>query len=324
MLLGAHPAQAERQHTVRAGQNLATIARGYDVSITSLAAANERPPTAPLRVGEVLSVPAKGVAYLGAGESLWTLARRHGCSVDALARANGLDPTASLKPGTRLVLPGAAAPSSARPTRRDANLVPGPARGVARLYRIATEERLTLTLTDPRGRVRPQASARLARFLRPRHASKQKRPEPRLVALLAEIAQHYRGRTIQIVSGYRLPGGYTSRESRHTRGAAIDFRVEGVPTRALRDYLRHFEKVGIGFYPYSNFVHLDVRDKNAYWIDLSSPGTRPAYLDREQREHFDGKNKDEGLVELGRSVAEALDRGDHEEPTESDPRAGDE
>jgi hypothetical protein len=142
-----------------------------------------------------------------------------------------------------------------------------------------------------------------------------------LLALLAEVSQHYKGKTIQVMSGYRVAGGFTSRESRHTKGAAMDIRLDGVGNRQLCDYLRHFRNVGVGFYPHSSFVHFDVRDKNAYWIDLSGAGRKPSYLDREQRDHFDGKNKDEGLVELARSVEVMLEQGEHDEPSDDAPQA---
>ena len=47
----------------------------------------------------------------------------------------------------------------------------------------------------------------------------------------------------------------------------------------LRDYLRrNFQKVGVGYYPNSSFVHLDVRkDRSAFWIDYSGPGERAVY-----------------------------------------------
>jgi len=340
------PAQAERQHTVREGQSLISIAHGYDVSVSSLAAINARRPGAPLQIGEVLHVPEKGVVYLTAGESLWTVARRLDCTVEALARASGIAVDSPLRPGARLVVPksgekaeaaGKSAPSKLPATASSRGASPGAGKagkaepaprsvpsGTVSLYRVATQERIKLTLTDAQGRVRPQAGTRMARFLRPRNSSKQKRPEPRLLALLAEVARHYDNRQIQVMSGYRVAGGFTSGESRHTKGAAMDIRVEGIDNRKLCDYLRHFKNVGVGFYPHSSFVHFDVREKNAYWVDLSSAGRKPSYLDREQRDHFDGKNKDEGLIELGKSVAALIEQDEHGEPVAGDPKAADE
>jgi hypothetical protein len=40
----------------------------------------------------------------------------------------------------------------------------------------------------------------------------------------------------------------------------------------LRAYCSRFNRVGVGYYPRSNFVHLDVRTKDARWTDWSLPG----------------------------------------------------
>ena len=45
----------------------------------------------------------------------------------------------------------------------------------------------------------------------------------------------------------------------------------------LRDYVKTFDKVGVGYYPNSHFVHMDVRKQWTYWVDVSSPGQRPRY-----------------------------------------------
>ena len=49
--------------------------------------------------------------------------------------------------------------------------------------------------------------------------------------------------------------------------------------RAARLPARHdSKKVGVGYYPNSSFVHLDVRkDRSAFWIDYSGPGERAVY-----------------------------------------------
>jgi uncharacterized protein YcbK (DUF882 family) len=266
--------------------------------------------------------PKRGAVVLQSGDNLWNVARRNGVSADALARVNGIALTATLQPGTRLSLPGkdkdsppskggkAGEGKAKTMSTRNDTLPRSVKSGAVSFFRVATGERLKLTVTDPHGRVRPQAAARMAGFLRPRGSKRQKRPDLRLLGLMAEVSKHYEGRTIQVMSGYRVAKGYTSKESRHTKGAAMDIHIDGVTNRALCDYLRHFKNVGVGFYPHSLFVHFDVRDKNAYWIDMSSPGGKPSYLDGEQRQHFDGKNKDEGLVELGKAVADVVGGSD--------------
>jgi uncharacterized protein YcbK (DUF882 family)/LysM repeat protein len=334
-LLDVRPARAEQTHTVGSGQNLGAIARKYGVTVWSLAARNGIDPDASVREGQVLSLPEKGVVYINEGQTLWSVARRHKCSVDVLAHENGLSPNAPLRPGMRLRLPGSAAVSAvsskggAAKTPAISNAGTGnsyrggkdwgkPARpGRVELYRIATQQKLVLSLVDARGRVRGQAPAQLASFLKPRNSNKMKPPQKRLIALLAQLSDHFGGRRIQVVSGYRLAGGFTSHDSRHVAGAAIDIHVDGVPNRQLCDYLRHFDDVGVGFYPNSTFIHLDVRDRNAYWIDVSGPGQKPNYLTRELRDTYTG-NRSEGLVELGAAIGAALEAAPHGEPEAKD------
>ncbi len=312
------PARADKSHTVGAGQSLSHIARKYNVTVWSLAAANSITPTTAVRAGQVLTVPEQGVVYVNAGQTLWSVARRHECTVEALASANGLSAGASLRPGMRLVLPGY------KPTpgggKKDSGRDVGgrswgsPKRsGFVQLFRIATAQDLGVSITDRRGRVRKEATKQLAKFLRPRNSTKTKMPDGRLLKLLAQISDHFGGRKIHVVSGYRMVGGNTHHESRHVAAAAIDFRIEGVPNRVLRDYLRHFNDVGVGYYPNSTFVHFDVRPKNAYWVDLSSPGQKSAYVPRDEREGFEGRTA--GLAELGKSLEKTFEDFDpHGEP----------
>jgi uncharacterized protein YcbK (DUF882 family)/LysM repeat protein len=334
-LLTTSRALAEQTHTVRSGQNLGAIARKYGVTVWSLAARNGIDPDASVREGQVLSLPEKGVVYINEGQTLWSVARRHNCSVDVLAQENGLTTSSPLRPGMRLRLPGAApvAASASASGKGQAVLVSNagttnsfrggkdwgkPQRpGRAELYRIATQQRLMISLVDTRGRVRPHAPSQLAAFLKPKNSNKVKPPQKRLIALLAQLSDHFGGRRIQVVSGYRLAGGYTSHDSRHVAGAAIDIHVDGVPNRQLCDYLRHFDDVGVGFYPNSTFIHFDVRDRNAYWIDVSGPGQKPNYLTRDLRDTYTG-NRSEGLVELGAAIGAALEASPHGEPEAKD------
>jgi hypothetical protein len=111
---------------------------------------------------------------------------------------------------------------------------------------------------------------------------------PRLLRQIAIVSDHFGGRTLHVVSGFRpfRRGQYTA-HSNHNIGAAMDFRVEGVPNRVLRDFCRTLPQTGCGFYPRSVFVHMDVRDESATWVDWSRPGQRPMYgrEDRPPTEH---------------------------------------
>jgi uncharacterized protein YcbK (DUF882 family) len=70
----------------------------------------------------------------------------------------------------------------------------------------------------------------------------------------------------QIISGYRSPatnamlhklsGGVAS-QSLHLSGQAIDIRLADIPLADLREAALSLRAGGVGFYPGSNFVHVD-------------------------------------------------------------------
>jgi uncharacterized protein YcbK (DUF882 family) len=112
----------------------------------------------------------------------------------------------------------------------------------------------------------------------------------RTLAMLADLAEHYPGKPIEFVSGYRDFAGEPM-ESPHRDGRAIDFRIHDVPLREVRDYLwRKYTEVGIGWYPYERFLHMDSRPGlhdtawtfaegdnhyNPYWAELARQPPKP-------------------------------------------------
>jgi hypothetical protein len=93
---------------------------------------------------------------------------------------------------------------------------------------------------------------------------------PRLLDLVYRAMRHFEAPLVHIVSGYRPDRA----GSRHTQGRAVDFVLPGVTNEQLADYVRTFGFVGVGIYPKSGFVHLDVRDASYYWVDNSLPDER--------------------------------------------------
>jgi len=84
-----------------------------------------------------------------------------------------------------------------------------------------------------------------------------------LQALLAGLGS---GQPFHVISGYRSAatnaalrraGRGVAAGSLHMEGRAIDVRLPGTPLCALRDAARAMEQGGVGFYPSSDFVHLD-------------------------------------------------------------------
>lgn len=122
---------------------------------------------------------------------------------------------------------------------------------------------------------RPLDRGPLAKRRRPDYLSEHvMRVHNDLLTRLQKVALRFPGKTIEIVSGHRPDARDTSR---HHHGRALDIRVDGVSREVLRDFLRSMDETGVGYYPNSYFVHMDVRDKRGYWVDRSGPGERADY-----------------------------------------------
>ena len=72
--------------------------------------------------------------------------------------------------------------------------------------------------------------------------------------------------TFEVISGYRSPATNTklrkvssgvAKKSLHMEGRAIDIRLTYVPTGKLRSAACSMQRGGVGYYPKSNFIHLD-------------------------------------------------------------------
>jgi uncharacterized protein YcbK (DUF882 family) len=137
-------------------------------------------------------------------------------------------------------------------------------------------EKFRIRVRDARGHI-PAASLKAFESLM-KQGSTTYPADPRLVALVGVVADHFNGKTIEVVSGYRAhtPAQFTP-HSNHNYGKALDFRIVGVRNDELWMYCRSLRNAGCGLYPNSGFVHLDVRDTKAYWVDRSMPGEAPKY-----------------------------------------------
>jgi uncharacterized protein YcbK (DUF882 family)/LysM repeat protein len=262
-------ARADRLHKVREGETLSAIARRYKVSVAALRAHARISDDGALRPGEMLSVPSQGVVYVQAGQTLSHIARAHDCSIDALARANRIRPDASLDVGQRLVLPGSQV-SLDREWGEPAE------KGVVTLIDEQGQE-VPVRLVDGQGRVSRRGLDVLAAMMGAEEHAGARAPNPRLALLLAHIADHFGGRPIRIVSGYRDAGGSTSETSRHVKGRALDIQVRGVPGQTVWELCRRLNGAGCGHYPRSAFTHVDVRGHRTQWVDWSGPGQKARY-----------------------------------------------
>ncbi len=147
--------------------------------------------------------------------------------------------------------------------------------GVVKLVR--GSESIEVRVLDKKQRLLPTTLPQFAKFLRSKSGADHP-IDARLVTLVATVSDHFGGREVNVVSGFRpySPNQY-SRHSNHNEGRAIDFSIKGIANETVRDFCRTLHNVGVGYYPNSLFVHLDVRDSNAYWVDYAAPGQAPRY-----------------------------------------------
>ena len=273
--LMASSAAAQRTHRVRRGDSFARIARHFHVSVWDLALANHSRPSHGLTVGDQLEIPDEGEVYVRPGYSLGRIARNNHTDVDALRRQNHLRDSDHLHVGQRLYLPGHEAHASSH-TQRDWGTPEEP--GVLRLRSTrAGGEVQRVRLRDSAGRVPEEGLEELSLSMRRHEDAERREPHPRLAILLAAISDHFGGRTITIVSGFREARRFTSEASQHVSGRATDIQIEGVGKRALFDFCRSLGETGCGYYPHTPFVHVDARETAAQWVDWSRPGRRPRY-----------------------------------------------
>ncbi|HEX3693820.1 MAG TPA: DUF882 domain-containing protein [Polyangia bacterium] len=105
-------------------------------------------------------------------------------------------------------------------------------------------------------------------ILRCRRTEDEKAIDPRLLTLLSHVYDHF-GKPLEIISGYR---NQRKQSSHHFSGTASDIRISGVSPKKVRAFAETLDTggMGIGIYPRSQFVHIDVRPAPSFrWVDYS-------------------------------------------------------
>jgi uncharacterized protein YcbK (DUF882 family) len=146
---------------------------------------------------------------------------------------------------------------------------PPPPSGNLYLHRPIEGDSLKVNIFNPDGSYNERAIKAASHMLRCRRSSTEKPMEPRLLAILSHVFDHFGERRIDIVSGFR---NQRKTSSYHYKGSASDIRVDGVSAKRLKDYVESLDSggLGIGIYPITGFVHIDVRPPPSYrWIDYS-------------------------------------------------------
>jgi uncharacterized protein YcbK (DUF882 family) len=129
-----------------------------------------------------------------------------------------------------------------------------------------TGERLAATYFE-NGHFEPEALRDIDRVLRDHRTGDIKPIDRRLLDLLDSLRVNLGAREpYHVISGYRSPATNAllhagsdgvARHSLHLDGQAIDVRVPGIRLADLRGAALELHRGGVGYYPASDFVHVD-------------------------------------------------------------------
>ncbi|HCO7566531.1 TPA: YcbK family protein [Escherichia fergusonii] len=134
------------------------------------------------------------------------------------------------------------------------------------LNNLHTGESIKAEFFDGRGYIQEEL-AKLNHFFRDYRANKIKSIDLGLFDQLYRL-QGLLGtrKPVQLISGYRsidtnnelrAHSRGVAKKSYHTKGQAMDFHIEGIALSNIRKAALSMRAGGVGYYPRSNFVHID-------------------------------------------------------------------
>jgi uncharacterized protein YcbK (DUF882 family) len=138
------------------------------------------------------------------------------------------------------------------------------------------EDPVKVNIYNGDGSYNLDALDQLNHILRCRRTDAEKPMDPQLLTMLSHVYDHFGGKPLQIVSGFR---NQRKESSNHFKGRASDIRIAGVSPKKVQAFAQTLDRggMGIGIYPRSQFVHIDVRSPPSYrWVDYSPPNSNAA------------------------------------------------
>jgi uncharacterized protein YcbK (DUF882 family) len=137
---------------------------------------------------------------------------------------------------------------------------------VLAIYNTHTGENLK-TVYWAQGDYIVEAITNINHILRDHRANASMSIDLDLLDLLHAIQQKLGSREpFHVISGYRTPATNAllrrrskrvSKHSLHMQGKAVDIFLPGYDTRTVRRTALSLQRGGVGYYPYSNFIHID-------------------------------------------------------------------
>lgn len=150
-----------------------------------------------------------------------------------------------------------------------------------RLFQTHTGDRINIVYRRGNDYI-PSALAKLDYFLRDYRTGDIRRYDPKVFDLLVALegAAGDPGAEIDIICGYRTPrtneylrthGEGVAEHSLHMKAQAIDIRIPGVATARLREVALSLHRGGVGYYPHSNFIHVDTGRVRQWCFECAAP-----------------------------------------------------
>mgnify|MGYP000356535900 CR=1 FL=1 len=146
------------------------------------------------------------------------------------------------------------------------SLLGAPERSLS-LVNTHTGELLKKVVYWEQGSYLPDALDHLNYALRDHRTDEVHSIDPITLDLMAAISRKIGAKQpFEIISGYRSPktnaalrkkSGGVAKNSYHMQGKAVDLRLPGVPLKVVRKVALDLRMGGVGYYPQSDFVHID-------------------------------------------------------------------
>ena len=142
------------------------------------------------------------------------------------------------------------------------------------LYNVYTHENLNAVYWKD-GMYLPDELARINHIFRDIRSGKEKEININLLDLLFDVKEQLKSKEpFHVMSGYRTPKSNAmlskrkkgvSKNSLHMYGKAVDISMPGYSLRDIRKAAMNLRAGGVGYYPRSKFLHLDVGEVRYWW-----------------------------------------------------------
>lgn len=125
------------------------------------------------------------------------------------------------------------------------------------------------------GKYVPESLKRLNHLLRDKLNNKTIHIDKRVFDLMCALQNKVSiKKPLEVICGYRSPetnnylrkvSSGVARNSLHVLGHAVDIRMKDINLGKFRDAAKSLKMGGVGYYPRSGFIHVDVRPQPYYW-----------------------------------------------------------